>query len=148
MDKVSCLKDLLSCLTGKENVNGETICEVLTEFCKEMDGLNVYEDGVEVDTHKKWIDGKPIYRLAVKTTLGNLAAEINKHLPKTIVSFYGQSVSTYGNQMPIPSAVALSGQYKMDFLQSNSTFDVAFQYGEYFHDDYDAYCVIEYTKRG
>lgn len=143
MTKVECLKRLCESMTGHES-DGETICEVLHDI-----GDNIgtdYRDGL-IKTGETWLDGKPIYKFAVKTTLGELAGKINEHNPETIVNFYGQAVSTYGNRMPIPSAVALAGTYKMDFIQSNSDDHVEIQYGDYFHDEYDAYAIVEFTKK-
>ena len=148
MDKVHCLKLLISRISGKPTsaVDGTTVCKVLDELCNCIDESETFSTD-EVNTGKKWIDGKPIYRLTVDATCGTMADIINEHTPETITYFFGQALSKYGNRMLIPSYAAGDPNYKMDFLQSNVDGHVELQYGSYFENDYRAYCVIEYTKK-
>lgn len=148
MDKVRCLKRIISRISGKptSEIDGSTVCKVLDELCNCIDeSESLCTD--EVDTGKKWIDGKPIYRLVVDSTLGELANAINAKNPETIVSFFGQTVSMYGNRLIIPSVTSADARYKIDFLQSNVDDHIEIQYGDFLQADYDAYCVIEYTKK-
>lgn len=148
MDKVRCLKRIISRLSGKptSEINGSTVCKVLDELCDCIAESEEYKTE-EVDTGKKWIDGKPVYRLTVDATCGTMAGIINERRPETITYFFGQALSKYGNRMLIPSYAAGDPNYKMDLLQSNVDDHVELQYGSYFEDDYRAYCVIEYTKK-
>lgn len=148
MDKVHCLKLLISRISGKPTsaVDGTTVCKVLDELCNCIDESETFSTN-EVNTGKKWIDGKPIYRLAVDATCGTMADIINEHTPETITHFFGQALSMYGNRMFIPSCAGFDARYKIDLIQSNVDDHVELQYGEFFQADYRAYCVIEYTKK-
>ena len=148
MTKVECLKILCEKLTGSKS-KGETVCEVLHDMgskCNE----NVYSSD-EIDTGKVWINGKHIYRKVVNSTVGNIQTDLNALNADTVVSFYGQALSNYGNWFTIPynSGLISGGNvYAIDCIQSNlahRNFQITF--GEYYNAENGAYIVIEYTKK-
>lgn len=149
MDKVRCLKRIISRLSGKptSDITGTTVCKVLDELCECVPGGEGYK-AEEVDTGKTWIDGKKVYSLTVDATLGTLAAAINERKPDTVVSFFGRAYChTTKKYVCIPSTTMGAASYNVDFLQDDADGTVAINYGGYFQAEHRAYCTIEYTKK-
>jgi hypothetical protein len=149
MNKVQCLKRIISRISGKrtEQIDGDTVCKLLDELCDCVGSEEDYKQE-ETDTGKKWIDGKPIYRLTVDATLGTLAAAINEREPDTVVSFFGRAYChTTKKYVCIPSTTMGASAYNLDFLQDDTDGTVAINFGGYFQAEHRAYCTIEYTKK-
>ena len=150
MDKVKCLKRLTACLSGKslEEINGSTICKILDQLCECIDSGNNITIGQEIDTGKRWIDGKPIYKLVINATIATLAGYINNYNPDTIVSVFGQAYChTTNNFVCIPSTTMGAASYNIDFLQNATDKTVTINFGSYFNGEHQAFCIVEYTKK-
>lgn len=94
----------------------------------------------EVNTGKKWIDGKTIYR---KVYTGTLASNISHGLSGvTFVNAYGFYVSSTGTFLPLPSLRPTNTQFNVGFYVTSSA--ITFEKGTSAAGDV---CVIlEYTK--
>lgn len=156
MHKVECLKRIYEALGGEESVDDDTICDVLHKIgdcLGEIDFKPVYKKGEsEVGT---WIDGKPIYRSVIESTVGKVNDDLNALKADTVINFYGQALSNYGAWFAIPcrnsATTDYSGtdSYTIDFMQ-NSTGDKKFllRFGSYFPESSIVYIIIDYTKKG
>lgn len=118
-----------------------------TEIPAGWEEVNDYST-TEIDTGKKWIDGKPIYRKVIDC--GNLPNATNKSVSIgysmnqiNIVRLYGTARENTGYTIPIPHVS--SGQSGSQVQCEISTNGIYLRTGTNYSNLY-CYMVLEYTK--
>ena len=96
----------------------------------------------EVKTHKKWIDGKPIYRKIITGTLGNSIAHNIVNIDK-ILEPHGFYIGSGGNIFPIPSTRPGFSSYECGIYVNKAY--VYFELGSSLGNQ-ECYITLEYTK--
>jgi len=101
-----------------------------------------------------WIDGKPIYRKVIQSTVGNIQDELNALGIDRVTYFFGEALSNYGNWFLIPCKNPASidygnaDHYTISIIQSNTAarnFQITF--GDYYDSGNAANIIVEYTKK-
>lgn len=100
----------------------------------------------EIDTGQIWIDGKPLYRKVIITTMNNISNLINNLGFDTITFFYGQVTSKYNNTWNIPNHFEDESNYDVFFNIDNNNHSVSITGKEYYTNESKCVCTIEYTK--
>lgn len=168
MTKVKCLKRIYQALGGTDAIDPKvaTVCDVLHKIGNVVGNLTGKVDDIseEVETMHTyttneteigtWIDGKPIYRKVIQSTVANVQDELNALGADRVVYFFGEALSNYGNWFLIPCKNPASidygnaDNYTIAIIQSNlaaRNFQITF--GDYYDDNNKVNIIIEYTKK-
>lgn len=110
-----------------------------------------YEQGLfyktsETKTGEKWIDGKPIYRIVIQSTVGQIQNVVNSLNIDTLVSHYGYAASQFDNYWPIPNTTTSEAGYNIMFYINISTKEFAFSFGNFFPSENTVQMILKYTK--
>lgn len=173
--KTSCLKRIYQALGGTQEVvpHEETVCDFLHKigdcigsFVDKVDNvINDVDDLADkVETMNnytteevqigKWINGKPIYRKVIQSTVENVQTDLNALGADRVINFFGEALSNYGNWFLIPCKNPASidyenaDHYTIAIIQSNTAarnFQITF--GDYYNSENAVNIIIEYTKK-
>lgn len=110
-----------------------------------------YEQGLfyktsETKTGEFWIDGKPIYRRVIQSTVGQIQNVVNSLNIDTLVSHYGYAASQFDNYWPIPNTTTSEAGYNIMFYINISTKEFVFSFGNFFPSENTAMMILKYTK--
>ncbi len=129
-----------------------------TDECLKDDEDNVinpkiprYEQGLfyktsETKTGEFWIDGKPIYRRVIQSTVGQIQNVVNSLNIDTLVSHYGYAASKFDNEWPIPNVAATEPEYNIMFFRNTLTKQFAISFGDFYPANNPVLMILKYTK--
>lgn len=160
MTKVDCLTKIYESLGGEDSIRCDaSVCCVLDKIAEiipsviEPPPLPKYTmDETIVAT---WIDGKPIYRKVIQSTVEKVQDDLNALGADRVTNFFGEALSNYGNWFLIPCKNPASidygnaDHYTIAIIQSNQAarnFQITF--GDYYNSSNAVNIIIEYTKKG
>lgn len=162
MTKTECLKRIYNALGGIDDVipHDDTVCDLLHkigdcigDFVEEVETMHDYTtEEVKIG---KWIDGKPVYRKVIQSTVEKIQDDLNALGADRVVNFFGEALSNYGNWFLIPCKNPASidygnaDHYTIAIIQSNlaaRNFQITF--GDYYNAGNAVNVIIEYTKKG
>lgn len=93
-----------------------------------------------------WIDGKPIYRKVIESTVANIESVINNLGFDVISDIRGWAVSYYKNRWPFPNYSKADSNYSIDVYLDIDTNNINFNFGSYYPSSNVVKAIIEYTK--
>ena len=93
-----------------------------------------------------WIDGKPIYRKVIESTVANIESVINNLGFDVISDIRGWAVSNYDNKWLFPNYSKADSNYSIDIYLDNYTNNINLDFGSYYNSSNVVKAIIEYTK--
>lgn len=138
----------------------DTVTNIGTEVVNNLDGdetymapsvhaiksANAYSTS-EINTGKKWVDNKPIYRKVIQTTKANIESAINALNIDTPIYFYGLADSKYGFTWEANTYYSDEAGYSNWYHWSQTTpRQISWQFQTYFENNNNVLAILEYTK--
>lgn len=110
-----------------------------------------YEQGLfyknsETKTGEKWIDGKPIYRAVIQSTVDQIQNAVNSLNIDTLIFHYGFATSQFDNEWPIPNVAATESNYNIMFFRDTITKNFAISFNAFFPKSNPVFMILKYTK--
>lgn len=156
MTKVYCLEKIYKALGGTDSIRCDaSVCCVLDKIAEKIGSVIKPKYTTDETVVATWVDGKPIYRKVIQSTVGNIQNELNALNADRVVYFFGEALSNYGNWFLIPCKNTATidygnaDHYTISVIQSNlaaRNFQITF--GDYYNAENKANIIIEYTKKG
>lgn len=110
-----------------------------------------YEQGLfyktsETKTGEKWIDGKPIYRRVIQSTVDQIQNVVNSLNIEELISHYGLATSQFDNEWPIPNVAATEPGYNIMFFRNALTKQLEISFGVFYPASNTVFMILKYTK--
>ena len=110
-----------------------------------------YEQGLfyktsETKTGEKWIDGKPIYRIVIQSTVDQIHNVVDSLNIDALIFHYGLATSQFDNEWPIPNVAATEPEYNIMFFRNTLTKQFAISFGDFYPANNPVLMIFKYTK--
>lgn len=152
LNKIETELEALDTGVSTANSNIGTLSELETEEKASLvDAINEVNDKTQISYSTTetqigtWIDGSPVYRRAINSTVGNIRSVLTSIGIDKLLQVNLWAKSNYNNYFPIPNNSWNVGTgYAIDLFFSTTGVSVYFQ--NYYNSDNEVYGYIEYTK--
>ena len=110
-----------------------------------------YEQGLfyktsETKTGEFWIDGKPIYRTVIQSTVDQIQNVVNSLNIDALIFHYGFATSQFDNEWPIPNVAATESNYNIMFFRDTLTKKIAISFNAFYPANNPVLMILKYTK--
>ena len=126
--------------------------KILSQTGKEINPkIPRYEQGLfyktsETKTGENWIDGKPIYRIVIQSTVDQIQNVANSLNIDALIFHYGLATSQFDNEWPIPNVAASEPEYNIMFFRNTITKQFAISFGKFYPANNPVLMIFKYTK--